>query len=85
MILRGMRKDTPSDELSHYVPVFSNESDWKKLVSFSAPDDAYLVVAAGDGLSVWQGHGAYADGTYADLKKSIAALLEKSGGASPQN
>jgi hypothetical protein len=78
MILHGMRKDIPAAEFAHYVPVYSNESEWKKLVNFSAPDDAYLVVATPDGRPVWQGHGSYSDGIYAELKKSVAALVEKS-------
>jgi len=78
MILHGMRKSVPADELPHFVPLYSNESDWKKIVNFSAPDDAYLIVAAPDGHPVWQAHGPYSDAIYADLKKSVTALLEKS-------
>lgn len=78
MILHGMRKDVPASELSHYIPIYTNESDWKKLVNFSAPDDAYLIVAAPDGRLAWQGHGSYSDGVFAELKKSVADLLEKS-------
>ena len=77
MILHGMRKDVPEAELPHFIPVYSNESEWRKLVNFSAPDDAYLVVAAPDGRAIWQGHGSYSDDIYAELKKSVAALLEK--------
>ncbi len=77
MILHGMRKDVPAAELPHFIPVYSNESEWRKLVNFSAPDDAYLVVATPDGRVIWQGHGSYSDDIYAALKKSVAALLEK--------
>jgi hypothetical protein len=78
MILHGMRKDVPAQELAHFIPLYSNESDWKKVVNFSAPDDAYLIVATPEGHPVWQAHGPYSDITYADLKKSLATLLEKS-------
>jgi hypothetical protein len=85
MILHGMRKDVPTAEFPHYIPVYSNESEWKKLVNFSAPDDAYLIVATPDGRPVWQGHGSYSDDFYAELKKSVAALLEKPSASSPKN
>ena len=78
MIIYGMRKGVPAQELRRFVPIYSNESDWKKLVNFSTPDDAYLIVATPDGHPVWQAHGPYSDAMYADLQKSAAALLEKS-------
>jgi hypothetical protein len=85
MILHGMRKSVPAHELPHFVPLYSNESDWKRIVNFSAPDDAYLIVAAPDGHAVWQAHGPYSDGMYADLKKSVATLLEKPSASSPKD
>ena len=85
VILHGMRKGVPPQELSHFIPLYSNESDWKKLVNFSVPDDAYLIVATPDGHPVWQAHGPYSDTAYADLKKSIAVLFEKSSAPSPKN
>jgi hypothetical protein len=85
MILHGMRKGVPAQELPHFVPLYSNESEWKKLVNFSAPDDAYLIVATPDGHPVWQAHGPYSDAIYADLKKSVATLLEKSSMPSAKN
>src|SRR6516164_7130324 len=77
MIVHGMRKDVPAQELAHFIPIYSSESDWKKVVNFSAPDDAYLIVAMPDGHAVWQAHGPFSDSTYADLKKSVAILVEK--------
>ena len=85
MILYGMRKGVPAQALPHFVPLYSNESEWKKLVNFSAPDDAYLIVATPDGHPVWQAHGPYSDAIYADLKKSVATLLENSSTPSPKN
>ena len=52
LILHGMRKSVPAHELPHFVPLYSDESDWKKIVNFSAPDDAYLIVTTPDGRSV---------------------------------
>ncbi len=77
MILHGMRKDVPPAELAHYLPLYSKEDEWKKLVSMSAPDEPYLIVAAPDGRVVWQSHGMYSDDAYAELKKSVASALGK--------
>lgn len=85
MIVYGMRKGVPAQELHHFVPLYSDESDWKKLVNFSTPDDAYLIVATPDGHLIWQTHGPYSDAMYADLQKSVATLLEKSSTSSPEN
>jgi hypothetical protein len=78
LIVYGIRKGLPAEERRRFVPLYSNESDWKKLVNFSAPDDAYLIVAASDGHPLWQAHGPYSDAVYIDLKKSVATVLEKS-------
>ena len=85
MILHGMRKDVPPQEHSHFIPLYSHESDWKKVVNFSAPDDAYLIVATPDGHPVWQAHGPFSDSTYSDLKKSIAILFEKASAPQSKN
>jgi hypothetical protein len=84
MIVYGMRKGIPAQELGHFVPIYANESDWKKIVNFSRPDDAYLVVAAPDGHPLWQIHGSYTDVGYADLQKSVATFLEKSSPPTPE-
>src|SRR5215831_735368 len=85
LIVPGMRKGVPAQEHRRFVPLYSNESDWKKLVNFSAPDDAYLIIATPDGHPVWQAHGPYSDAIYADLKKSVATLLERSSTPLPEN
>ena len=37
MIVYGMRKGVPAQELRRFIPLYSNESDWKKFVNFSSP------------------------------------------------
>jgi hypothetical protein len=70
-IVRGMRKDVPPAQQSRFVPLYDHEADWKKTVNFSAPDDAYLVVASPDGHVLWQTHGPVSDSTYSDLKAAV--------------
>ena len=85
MILSGMRKDTPPAEQPHFVPIYDNKAEWKKIVHFSAPDDAYLIVAPPDGRPVWQAHGPYSEATYTELKQSVSALLEKAANLVPKS
>jgi hypothetical protein len=78
MIVYGMRTGLPAEELHRLVPLYSNEAEWKKLVNFSNPDDAYLIVAAPNGDLLWQAHSSYSDAIYSDLQKSVARVLENS-------
>src|SRR5262249_410335 len=85
LIVHGMHKGVPAQELRRFVPLYSNESDWKKLVNFSAPDHAYLIVPTPDAHPASHPHAPYYDAIYADLKKSVATLLERSSTPSPKN
>lgn len=75
MILRGMRKDMPAGEQAHFIPILDHEDDWKKLVNFSAPDDAYILLTDSHGHVVWQTRGPLTDASYDALKSAISKLF----------
>jgi hypothetical protein len=75
IILHGMRKDIPGDEQSRFVLLESNDQAWKTVVDYSAPDDAYLIVANHSGHVAWQTHGAVNDAQVAALQSAVAKLL----------
>lgn len=75
MILHGMRKDIPGDEQSRFVLLESNEQAWKTVVDYSAPDDAYVIVANPSGYVAWQTHGAVNDAQVAALQSAVAKSL----------
>jgi hypothetical protein len=77
LILRGMRKDLSPQAQAHFAPLYEKQAEWKKLVNFAAPDDAYLIVADSQGLVIWQAHGSFSEATYAELKKVVSTQLEK--------
>jgi hypothetical protein len=77
MILHSMRSDLTPQQQAHLVPLYDKQDDWKKLVNFSAPDDAYIVLTDPEGHVIWQAHGVFSESTYAELKKALASLLEK--------
>jgi hypothetical protein len=74
-IVRGMRKDVPASQHAHFVPLFDHQEEWKKLVNFSAPDDAYILFTSPDGHVLWQTHGPVTDASYAALKAAVASAL----------
>jgi hypothetical protein len=84
-ILRGMRKDVPAAEQSHYIPVYDHEADWKKLVGFSGPDEAYVIVADPQGHVVWQTHGAMNDTSYGKMKAAVDKVLASSAAGAPDS
>jgi hypothetical protein len=75
MIVHGMRKDVPPAQHSHFVPLFDHQDEWKKLVNFSAPDDAYVLFTTPDGHVLWQTHGTVTDASYAGLKTAVVSAL----------
>lgn len=77
MILHGLRRQVPRDEQAHFVLMYSNEAEWKKLVGYSRPEDAYVVVADSGGRVWWQGHGAGTDAQYSGLQAAIDKLVSK--------
>lgn len=72
MILHGMRKGLTDAQKAHFVPVYDHESEWKQVVNYSAPDDAYIVIAGPDGHVLWETHGTWNDSAYAELKAQVA-------------
>lgn len=77
MILRGMRKDTTPQQQAHMVPLYDKQAEWKKLVNFTASDDAYILLTDPEGHVVWQTHGVFSETAFAELKKALAELLAK--------
>ena len=78
MILRGMRKDQTAQQQAHMVPLYEKQEEWKKLVNFGASDDAYIVLTDPEGHVVWQTHGSFSESAFAELKKAVSNLLQKS-------
>lgn len=77
MIVHGMKKGATAKEMAHMAPVYTGADVWKKLLGYSASEDAYLLVSDASGKVVWQGHGAFTEGMFAELKKAVERLKEK--------
>ncbi len=77
LILHGLRRKIPKDEHSHFVPLYSNEAEWKKLVGYVASEDAYLLVADAGGHVLWQAHGSPTELKFSQLQTAIAKQVSK--------
>jgi hypothetical protein len=76
--IRGrIEKNIPKEKRDSFVLLFHGEAEWKALVHFDGPDDAYLVVLDVNGSVRWVGHGnPDAVGT-ADLKAQVDSLMRR--------
>lgn len=79
-LLRGfvrgrIERTVPAAKRDQFVFLFHQEDEWKSLVHFEAPDDAYLVVLDADGKVAWRGHGAADLAGYEAMKGQIDGLL----------
>jgi hypothetical protein len=74
--IRGrIERNVPQEKRDSFVLLFHGEAEWKKLVNFGDPDDAYLMVLDANGGMRWVGHGnPDAPGT-ATLKAQVDSLL----------
>ena len=76
-ILHGMRRKISKDEHAHFVPFYSGEAQWKQLVAYSSPEDAYLVVADAAGHVLWQEHGPLSNVKYSELQAVVTKQVSK--------
>lgn len=74
MVVGSIRRDTPEDYRSHFIPVFQDRKQWQTVVGFQplAPDDAYLVLIDSQGTIRWRTHGPYAPALAAQLQQQMA-------------
>ncbi len=74
MIKSGMRENTPKDEQDNFVILVHGEKDLKRVVEYSAPDDAYLLLIDRDGQIRWRGHGLFREDAYMPLRDAASKL-----------
>ncbi len=76
MVVSGIKRGVPENLRDHFVPVLHNEAEWKKLVNYKEPDDAYLVVLDRTGNIAYQMHGTLDDQNYDQLRQHVAPLMK---------
>ena len=78
-LLRGLVlhkiKETVSDNgQKHFLPVEEHEPDWKRIVAYGKPDDAYVLVIDENGVVRERLEGAADDGAYARVEQAVRQL-----------
>lgn len=76
MVISGMKHDIPESQRDHFVPVLHNEAQWKTLVNYSEPDDAYLIVLDRSGKIAYQVHGRPNEQDYGLVRQHVESLLK---------
>ena len=71
MVTSGIRRDTPPAEQDHFVTLFNGETDLKRFVAYSGPDEAYLLLLDAKGEVRWRGHGLFREQDYAALQEAM--------------
>jgi hypothetical protein len=81
MMMRSIKSGVPEAEQPHFLLVFSNEAEWRTIVRYANPDDAYILVVDGQGIVRWQTSGKVTDAGFAALKQQVETVrreLQKS-------
>jgi hypothetical protein len=76
MILHAIRKQVPDMVKSHFLPLTTNEAEWKQVAHFStsAPDAAYILLVDHDGAIHWQTHEQLSPSRIAELTQAAHRL-----------
>ncbi|MGP0019838.1 MAG: hypothetical protein ACLPHP_14795 [Candidatus Sulfotelmatobacter sp.] len=77
MVISGMRKGVAENNRDHFVPILQGETQLKKFVQYSAPDNAYIVVLGRAGNVAEQSHGTLDDANHAQLRAAIESVLNQ--------
>jgi hypothetical protein len=74
MVTRSIRNGTAPEMREHFLPIFEKEDEWKKLVKFSGPDDAYVVVLDREGRVAWLGNGKWTEQVFGAMRNVAEKL-----------
>jgi hypothetical protein len=74
MVTSSIRRGVPPGEQDHFVILFQGEADLKRVVAFSVPDEAYLLLLDAKGEVQWHGHGLFGEQDYAALRDAAKQL-----------
>ena len=74
MVVKSIKSGLPEAEQTHFLPVFSNEAEWRTIARYSNPDDAYVLVVDEHGTVRWQTSGKATDSGFAALKQQVETV-----------
>lgn len=75
MVISSIKKGVSENMRAHFVPILQYEAELKKLVSYKASDDAYLVVLDPNGQAVLQTSGPFNESAYGEFRTHVESML----------
>ena len=69
-----MRKGVPPDQRDNFLVVTTDDTAWKQWASYSAPDDAYIVLVDKSAQPIWKTHGPFNQTLLDELKQKVLDL-----------
>jgi len=74
MVMRSIKSGVPEGVQAHFLPVFSDEAEWRTIARYSNADDAYVLVVDGEGRVRWQTSGKVTDAGFEALKQQVETV-----------
>jgi hypothetical protein len=79
MIVKSMGKSVPAAEKPHFLPLTEDDKPWRAVAHYDKADDAYVLLADGEGVVRWRTQGGATDAAWAGLKRELNGLLAGAG------
>ena len=85
-VLHAIGRNVAPAAQAHFLPIASNQTQWKSVTHFNEPDAAYVLVVDGSGIVRWQTSSDPTDGSYASLRQAVSnALARPASAPSPKS
>lgn len=81
-VLRAIARDVSPAGQAHFLPISSNQTQWKSVAKFAAPNAAYVLVVDSLGGVQWQTSGDPTEEQYGSLRRTVSMLLTRQAAAS---
>ena len=73
-VLRAIARSVTPGGRRHFLPILSDEADWRRLAGVQDDSVPYLLLVNGKGEVRWRGIGAFSEEMYKALREQVAAL-----------
>ncbi len=75
MVVHAIARDVAPAAQPHFLPITSNEAQWKTVAHFAEPDAAYVFVVDSAGGICWRTSGDPTDERYGALREAVSRAL----------
>lgn len=74
-VLRAIAREVSPAAQAHFLPISSNQAQWKSVAHFADPDAAYVLVVDPSGNVQWQTSGDATEERHTALHHAVTSLL----------